>query len=162
MKLTSKIDLEVPAGFVFDMLADHASWEREARHRGVEIERPVDTPATGPGASWRVKFRFRGKVRKVLIRIEDLRPDTHLTLSFEGQALEGGSELEVLALSARRSRLRVSVNVQPKTLAARLFLNTLRLAKRRVEARLDKRLAQLGARIVERFGQSRVTQSSAV
>ena len=42
MKLTAKIDLEVPARFVYDILADHAAWEREAERRGVEIERPAD------------------------------------------------------------------------------------------------------------------------
>ena len=35
MKLTAKIDLEVPAAFVFDTLTDNASWEREAIRNGV-------------------------------------------------------------------------------------------------------------------------------
>lgn len=157
MKLTGKIDLEVPARFVFDMLADHSAWEREALRRGAEIERPADMPSAGVGAGWKLRFRFRGRVRKVLLKIEEMLPDSRMALSFEGQALEGGSELDILTLSARRSRLRVSVTVRPKTLAARLFLNTLRLAKRRVQKRLDMRLVQLAARIEDRYVRSRAS-----
>jgi hypothetical protein len=67
--------------------------------------------------------------------------------------------MEVIALSPRRSRLRVALTVRPKTLAARLFLNTLRLAKRRVQGRLDKRLGQLGARIEDRHGRSQAERA---
>ncbi|MCU0826317.1 MAG: SRPBCC family protein [Tabrizicola sp.] len=155
MKLTSKIDLEVPARFVYDILADHDAWEREALQRGVEIERPVDMPTSGVGASWKLRFRFRGKSRKVLVRIEEMQPESRMALSFEGQALAGESEMDIIALSPRRTRLRTAVTVRPKTLAARLFLNTLRLAKRRVQGRLDRRLGQLGARIEDRFARSR-------
>lgn len=159
MKLTSKIDLEVPARHVFDVLADHGAWESEALRRGVEVERPAGMPMAGVGAGWRLRFRFRGRQRTVLVRIDEMQPDARLALSFEGQALEGGSEMEVIALSPRRSRLRVALTVRPKTLAARLFLNTLRLAKRRVQGRLDKRLGQLGARIEERHGRSQAERA---
>lgn len=156
MKLTGKTDLEAPLPFVFATLADHAAWEREAVRRGAEIERPSDMPLTGVGAGWRVRFPFRGKVRKVLLRIDELDQDQRLVLSFEGQALGGSSTIEVLALSPRRTRLRVTLVVKPRSLAAKLFINTLRLAKGRVQARLEKRLGQLGARIQDRYIRSRV------
>jgi hypothetical protein len=59
--------------------------------------------------------------------------------------------METKALSPRRSRLKVSVEAKPKTLAARLFLNTLRLARRKVEERMEKRVDQLGERIEDRY-----------
>ncbi|MBA3908444.1 MAG: SRPBCC family protein [Rhodobacter sp.] len=150
MRLTAKTDLEVPLGAVFANLVDHAAWEREAVQRGVEIERPADMPLTGVGAGWRIRVPFRGKVRKILLRIDDLVPDDRLAVGFDGQSVAGGSVLEVLELSARRTRLRVVLEVKPRTLAARLFLNTLRLAKGRVQARFETRVGQLGARIEDR------------
>jgi hypothetical protein len=155
MKLTSKTDLDVPAGVVYAALADHAGWEREAVRRGAEVERPADMPFSGVGAGWRVRFPFRGKMRKALIRVDKMEPDREMAFSFQGQALEGGAEVEVTVLSPRRSRLKVSLVVKPKTLAARLFLNTLKLARRRVQARLDQRLAQLAKRIQDRHAASR-------
>jgi hypothetical protein len=49
----------------------------------------------------------------------------------------------------------VSVEAKPKTLAARLFLNTLRLARRKVEERMEKRVDQLGERIEDRYARER-------
>ena len=154
MKLSAKTDLEVPAAFVFASLTDHASWEREAVRNGIEIERPADAALTGVGAVWRVQARFRGKARKLLIRIDDLLPDQRLGFLLDSPSAEGIIKVEVMVLSPRRSRLRSDVEIKPKTLAARLFINTLRLAKGRVQAKFEKRLGTLGARIKERYDRS--------
>jgi hypothetical protein len=154
MKLTAKTDLEVPAAAVFAGLVDHPSWEREAIRNGVEIERPPGTPTTGVGAEWRVRGHFRGKSRKVLVRIEEMTQDQKLVLGIDGTAVDGNCRLEVMVLSPRRSRLRVDVEFKPKTLAARLFINTMRLAKGRVQAKFESRLGQLGARIKDRYERS--------
>jgi hypothetical protein len=151
MKLTVKTDIDAPVEFVHAYLGDSTSWEREAARRGVEVERPADMPLTGVGAGWRIKLRFRGRVRKVLVRVDQIVQDEVIGYSFEGQALFGTTEMETKALSPRRSRLKLSIEAKPKTLAARLFLNTLRLARRKVEERMEKRVAQLGARIEERY-----------
>jgi hypothetical protein len=156
MKLTVKTDIDAPAEFVHAYLCDNTVWEREAIRRGVEVERPADMPLKGVGAGWRIKLRFRGRIRKVLVRIDEIVQGEVIGYSFEGQALFGTTELETKALSPRRSRLKVSIEAKPKTLAARLFLNTLRLARRKVEERMEKRVGQLGARIEERYVRERV------
>jgi hypothetical protein len=155
MKLTARTDIEAPLSFVFATLADHGAWEREAVRRGADIERPADMPISGVGAGWRVRFQFRGKRRKVLLRIDALAPDEGMSFSFEGQALEGFSVLELTALSPRQTRLHVQLQVKPKTLAARLFINTIRLAKGRVQRRFNKRLGLLATRIQDRYIRSR-------
>jgi hypothetical protein len=154
MKLTAKTDLEVPAASVFATLIDHPAWEREAIRNGVEIERPVGSPASGVGAEWRIRGHFRGKARKVQVRIEELTQDQRLALGIDSPSIEGTSRLEIMVLSPRRSRLRVDLEVKPKTLAARLFINTMRLAKGRVQAKFENRLGQLGARIKDRYDRS--------
>lgn len=147
MKLIAKTDLEAPAAFVYAQLADHVAWEREALRRGADIERPAELPQSGVGAGWVIQLPFRGKVRQVLLKVLQMDPDSSLAFSFEGPSLQGDALLEVQALSARRSRLRVTLDAKPKTLAARLFINTLRLAKGRVQSRFDRRLGQLAVRI---------------
>ncbi|MBN8633232.1 MAG: SRPBCC family protein [Rhodobacterales bacterium] len=151
MKLTAKTDLEVPAAFVFAALTDTPTWEREAIRNGVEVERPPGTPDSGVGAEWRIRGHFKGKARKVLARIEELTPGQRLALSLDSPSIEGVVQIEVMVLSPRRSRLRTDLEIKPKTLAARLFINTMRLAKGRVQARFEKGLGQLGARIKDRY-----------
>ena len=147
MKMTAKTDLEAPVDYVYASLADHAAWEREAVRRGAEVERPADMPLAGVGAGWRIRARIRGRQRSILLWIDGMEPDRSISFSFEGLAMQGTAVLEVQALSARRSRLRATLDVRPKTLAARLFVNALRLAKGRVQDKFDKRLAQLAGRI---------------
>lgn len=155
MKLTAKTDLDVPVGFLFDAVADQEAWVAMARARGAEVEPAPDRPASGIGAGWNLRFRFRGKLRKVQVWLEDLQTDQLLAYAFAGQAFEGSAVIEVTALSSRRSRLRVGLTVKPRTLAARLFLNTLRLARRKVQARYDMRLGQAAATIQARYAESR-------
>jgi Polyketide cyclase / dehydrase and lipid transport len=156
MKLTAKTDLEAPVEFLHAYLCDNATWEREATRRGVEVERPADMPLTGVGAGWRIRVPFRGRVRKVLLRVDDIVRDETIAFSFEGQAMVGTTVLEFKPLSPRRCRLKVTIDAKPKTLAARLFLNTLRLARRKVEERFEKRVRKLGARVEERFAREKV------
>lgn len=156
MKLTAKTDLEVPAAFVFATLVDHPSWERDAVRNGAEVERPPGTPASGLGAAWRLRGQFRGKARKVLLTITELVENQRVVLSLDGPTIEGSSRFEVTVLSPRRSRLRVDVEFRPKTLSARLFINTMRLAKGRVQAKFETRLGQIGGRIKDRYERSQV------
>ena len=155
MKLTAKTDLEAPAEFLHAYLCDNAAWERDAVRRGIEVERPADMPLTGVGAGWRVKVPFRGRIRPVLLRLDGLVQDQSLAYSFEGQALIGTTVMETKAISPRSSRLKVTIDAKPKTLAARLFLNTVRLARRKAEERLEKRISQLADRIEERYARER-------
>ena len=154
MKLTSKTDLDVPVSFVYATLADHAAWEREAVQRGATVERPPGSPASGIGATWRVRMRYRGKERKVLLRLTQVAINEMMAYSLDSPSIEGTAQFEVLGLSPRRTRLRLLLDIHPKTLAARLFLNTLRLTRRRVETRFDKRTAQLAARIAGAYQRS--------
>lgn len=154
MKLTAKTDLDAPAAFVYDSLTDTQNWEREAVRRGIDVDRPAGAPLTGIGAAWRISGRYRGKQRRLLLKISKLLPGEVIEYSFDSPSANGGIVLEVTALSARRSRLRLAVDIRPKTLAARLFLNTIRLAKGRVESKLEARLAGLGSYVKQRHERS--------
>jgi hypothetical protein len=151
MKLTAKTDLDVPAAQVYAILADFPAWEREAARHGIVIERPPGAPMMGVGAEWKIQGMYRGKTRRLSIRMEKMIQDQRLQASVTSAPADGAGELEVIVLSPRRSRLKVEVEMKPKTLAARLFFNTLRLAKGRVQLRFDARLAALNARIKDTY-----------
>lgn len=85
------------------------------------------------------------------VRIADMTPGQRLSMTIDSPSIDGVVQIEVMVLSPRRSRLRTDLEIKPKTLAARLFVNTMRLAKGRVQARFEKSLTQLGARIKDRY-----------
>ena len=154
MKLTTRCDVQAPLDFTYRCLVDFGAWEQAARRRNVEVERPAGLPLTGVGASWRVRFAFRGKTRRATIRVADLTPDQKAAFALDSPALEGEVDVDLQRLSPRHTRLRLIITLKPKTLAARLLLNTARLAKGRITGKLDQRMDQLGADIEARYTRS--------
>lgn len=151
MKLTTRQDIEAPIDFVYGRLSDFDQFERMAMRRGAEIERTDRLKTPGPGMSWRLRFTFRGRARKMLIRYLGGEPGSLLLWSFDSPSVEGNSQMELLALSARRTRLTMVMEARPKTLAARLVMQSLRLAKGRIQRRYDSGGGKLANLIEERF-----------
>jgi hypothetical protein len=80
--------------------------------------------------------------------------EAKLVFAFTSRLFEGTVTVEVVAMSARRTRMHVASEVAPLSLAARLLLQSLKLAKARVSRRYDKRVAQLAAEIEARHARA--------
>lgn len=151
MKLTTKQDIEAPIDFVFARLTDFDHFERMAMRRGAEVERTDRLKTPGVGMAWRLRFVFRGKQRTILVRYADAEPGSHLAWAFDSPPAEGTAKVDLLSLSPRRTRLVLAIEARPKTLAARLVLQSLRLAKGRLQRRLDVASGQLANMIEEQY-----------
>jgi carbon monoxide dehydrogenase subunit G len=151
MKLNAKEDVEAPIDFVRSFLTDFDTWERAAMRRGAQVERLDNLRAPGPGMAWRAAFDYRAKRRVIDIKVLSL--DAETGLAFEGTAkpAEGTLLLELTEMGARRTRLNVVMEVKPRTLAARLVLQSLKLAKAKVLRRFSQRLKLVAADIEDRF-----------
>jgi carbon monoxide dehydrogenase subunit G len=97
---------------------------------------------------------MRGKLRQVEVQVTELDAAGRQVLSFRGSSAEGTGSVLALAMSARRTRLNVTVDIAARTLAARLFLHSIRLARLRVKRRFDARLDKLGQEIALRYRES--------
>lgn len=148
MKLSGRTDIGAPMDAVFAALADFDGWERAALRRGADVTRTDKLKKPGPGMTWHVRFAWKGREREVQIKVLVLDAAGHLTLGFDGPAIEGTMNAELVAMAAKRTRLLLQVEAKPRSLAARLFIQSLKLAKTRVQKQFDARLAQL-ARDVE-------------
>lgn len=157
MKLTTKEDIEAPIGFVYAALTDFEAWERAAMRRGAEVNRTDKQAALAPGMGWKVEFLYRGKSRVLELQLAGLEPGEHLAFSGSGKPAEGTLTLDLAEMGPKRTRVTVVSEVKPRTLAARLFMQTLRLAKAKVTRRFEVRVAQVAADIEDRFrAQSKV------
>lgn len=149
MKFTTKGDIEAPLEFVFASLTDYDGWERAARKRGATVRRsegPVDV-----GTMWQTEFAFRGKTRDATVRLASMVPDKRLVFVATGASVDAEVTLDVIALTPRRTRLAIAAEMKPRNLAARLFIQSLKLARGRVQQRFDQRAAQLVAEIGDRY-----------
>ncbi len=151
MKVTTRHDIEAPVDFVFKTLTDFDSWERSAMRRGADVVRTDKLTAVAPGLSWLVRFRYRGKDRKLAIRLTAIDPGARAAFAIDGGLFEGTSIVDLLELGVNRTRLVMVGEAKPKTLGARLILQSLRLARGRVQRTMDRRVAAIGEEVTQRF-----------
>jgi hypothetical protein len=151
MKFSTKQDIEAPVAFVHKVLTDFTSWERSAMRRGADVNRTDKLRQPGPGMTWIVKFFYRGKDRKVSIRVDAIDRPGHLAIAAFSPVVEGLCKLDLLELAAKRTRMHVELYSKPKTFGAKLYFQSLRLARGRVEQNLQKRTAGLAAEIEQRY-----------
>ncbi|MBD3786977.1 MAG: SRPBCC family protein [Sphingomonadales bacterium] len=148
MKFSSREDIAAPAEFVFDQLADFSAFEEMAVARGVEIRRKDSRTSPGRGLKWEIAFSFRGKARK--IDAEVTRYDRPDRLEYQGQSpsFELVMEVSLVALTRARTRMQMGLEVKPRTLGARLMVQSAKLGRSKLDARFAKRIAGF-ARLIE-------------
>lgn len=144
MKLSGREDIDAPIAQVWSAVTDFDALELLALRRGVEVTRTGVVPAI----SWKTAFTLRGKRRQLQIRLQRLERPTHLAASFTSTPVEGSGLMELIELGPNRTRMMITVEVKPRTLAARIMLQSLKLARGRVNKRFNQRLSQL-ARMIE-------------
>lgn len=154
MEFNSKEDIEAPISQVFDVLTDLDALERQALRRGLTVKRKSDAPVPVKGMEWDAGFTFRGKDMSALIRLTEIASPERLAFSGRAGGLETAMKIDLTALSANRTRMSVTADLTPKTLSARLLVQSLKLAKGRVTRKFSVRLAQYAKTVEERAQRS--------
>lgn len=152
MQLTAREDIEAPLNRVFAALSDFDSVERQALRRGVDVQR-TSGPVTGPaeGLAWRAGFTFRGKKRTADITLTEYQPPEGMTFDSVTGGLNVQMVMDVVALSRTRTRISVTVELKPKTLSARLLVQSLKLAKGGMDRRFRDRMKVLARDLESRL-----------
>ena len=159
MKFSTRQDIEAPIEFVFLRATDFGAYERQALRRGVEIGRDDLLEAVGPGMRWKAQFPFRGKTRNLHGELTQFdEPNSFLIKSVSG-GVEADFDIEFLRLSRNRTRVKVGLELSPKTLSARLFVQSLKFGKRNLDKRFAKRVALFSGDIESRYGRTTVSRA---
>ena len=122
-----------------------------AMRRGAEVTRLDRLLTVAPGMAWQVNFALRGRDRTARIQLITTTPGSQLTLTVSSALADADIQIDLLDLAAARTRSDVRVEVKPKTLAARIYMQTLRLARKKVDATYAQRIAQLAVEMEDRY-----------
>jgi hypothetical protein len=141
MQFSSREDIDAPIGEVFAMLSDVDSFERSAIRRGIDVTRVGDRAAVGEGMAWTARFMMRGKPREAHVTLARFEAPQMMRFDTVSQGLEGHLTVDLVALSPRRTRLGVILNLKPNTLSARLLVQSLKLARGNLSKRFKLKVA---------------------
>ena len=151
MKFTTKEDIEAPIDAVFRAVSDFDAFERAALRRGGQVQRASEDTRPEAIITWNISFPFRGKKRKMLAELTELdEPNRVLVQSVSG-GVEGKMKMDLVAMSRGRTRLSVELDIKPKTLAARVLVQSLRIAKNKLNTRYRMRVASFASDIEDRY-----------
>lgn len=141
MKLSTREDIEAPIGYVYKRVSDFAAFERRALRQGVEVScRSDGTPQVG--TKWDIAFSFRGRARKVIAELIKLDAEQAIEIESQSDGLTALTQVDLVALSATRTRVMVAFDMRAKTLTARLLLQSLKIAKTKMTKRFKARVLE--------------------
>lgn len=141
MQFSGKEDIDAPIERVFDVLSELEHYERSAIRRGIEVTRTAELDPVRAGLGWTARFTLRGKPRDLDLKLAEYQPPQMMRFLGQTQGLECNLTIDLVALSPARTRMAVVLNLSPKTLTGRLFVQSLKLAKSNLTKRFKLKLA---------------------
>ena len=151
MKFSTKEDVEAPIEAVFDMLCDFESFERAAMRRGAEVQRADRLHQPGVGMTWKAVFPLRGKRRELTLEMVTFDRPNEMVIDSMSQGLAGQMSFELMPLSRNSTRVLVALEVKPLTLSARLWVQSLKLAKTTLTQKYKDRVAEYARGMEKRY-----------
>lgn len=92
---------------------------------------------------WNCCFKDRGHQRDVEIRLIEFDEPNSMKFHAGNPALHARLEIEVIPLSRVQTRIQVVSVLEPKTLAARLLVQSMKLARSKFNQRFKSRVGKL-------------------
>jgi hypothetical protein len=152
MKFSTKEDIDAPIDAVFAFLSDFGHFERLALGRGIDVQRRKTGPEAHP--AWDIHLEYQGKPRDVALALSACQPPTGLCFDADSSGLAAVFTLALEPLSPHRTRMAVAIEVTPRTMAARLLLQPLKLAKSGLTTRFKLKVADYAKQLEERLARS--------
>ncbi|WP_147110442.1 SRPBCC family protein [Tateyamaria sp. syn59] len=154
MKFSAREDVAAPIDAVFDALNDFESFERQAMRRGAQVRRIDPLTQPGVGMQWDVRFKMRGRPRELTVKMARYDEPNEMIFDVNSAGVTGTFSIELLALSRNRTRMALALELTPLTLSARLFVQSLKLAKTSLSKRFKLRVAEYAKGLEDRLQRS--------
>ncbi|UWQ13916.1 SRPBCC family protein [Aliiroseovarius sp. M344] len=151
MKFKTREDIEATLEQVFEAVSDFDGMERAALRRGAEVTRTDTLTVPGQGMTWHASFPFRNRTRVADMMLKTYDAPHQLELFSKVSGIEATVEVELLSLSRNRTRMSLSVDMRPKSIPARLLIQSMKLARASLVKRFRKRVADYAQSIENRY-----------
>ena len=141
MKFSAQEEIDLPAAEVFSRLSDADRFEDRVREKGGKIVRSPEQ-GFGVGTTWDALVSIRGKKRKLTMKMVEMTPNESMVFTGGTSGMDLSVVFDTTALTPQRTRMKLQVDAKPKTLAARLLIQSAKLAKGRIDKRFKSRFSE--------------------
>lgn len=141
MKFSTRVETDRSSEDLFGVIGDFSRTERALMARGIGARRldPLQQPGTGAG--WVLDFLWRGSPRQVWLEVTRFDRPSHIVLEGHSDLFNLSIAMTLVPLSRSRTRLLFETEIRPRTMRARLLLQTAKLGKAQLDRKYDQRIA---------------------
>ena len=150
MQFSSQHDIDAPVGAAFEVLTDFDAIEQGARTRKVDISRLDTLTEKGVGLSWDIGFKFRGKRRELIVDLTEFNRPEAITFTGVSSTFSVEVSVSLSAITATTTRMKTTFEVTPRSLGARLMIQSAKLGKSSLNKKFTARTGQFAKSIGER------------
>ncbi|WP_179378630.1 SRPBCC family protein [Jannaschia marina] len=151
MKFVATEDIAAPIESVWARVSDLESFEARAKPRVAGLQRvPPGPPAAG--TEWTGTAEVMGKKRALRVTARTLDAPTHLLAEGGTDGMHVTVAAELQALGPKLTRLTVTSEAKARSLAARLMLQSAKLARSSMAKRYKGRISTFASKIEREAG----------
>ena len=139
-------EIDVPAEYAFTRIIDFKKFENHTGPTGFSFKRQGRLPVR-IGTRWDISVPVRGRPRRFSAELSEYIPPR--TVSYKSASLkyEGVMSLSIKPVSAESCRLEIIVVAKSRSFATSLVFNTIRLARRRINKRMNSEMKKFAKRL---------------
>lgn len=152
MKFVATEDIAAPIETVWAQVADLEGFEARASRRVGGITRTPPGPAA-EGTQWTGKAEVMGKARAVTVTAMTLLAPTQLLAEAKTDGMVVTIDVALSKMNPNLTRLTVTTDAKARSLAARLMLQSAKLARTTMAKRYKSRVAEFAVRIEAKHAQ---------
>jgi hypothetical protein len=145
MKLETREDIHAPMDRVLSRITDADAFERALLRRGIDVLRDPEGPVE-VGTAWHLKGQIQGRDREVTAHLMSKGPEGW-TMECHSGGIVALIVVDLVALSQNRTRLFVGVDVRATSLASKVLLKSLALAKGGISRRFEERVRAFSEKV---------------
>lgn len=154
MEFSAREDVAAPIKVVFAAVSDFEGFERAALRRGADVARTDSLTVPGKGMSWATEFSYRNRRRQAKLELVQYDAPESLRLLALSRGIETDLIVDLVALSRGRTRMDITARLKPTTITARLFVQSMKLARSSLTSRYCKRIAEFAGSIEDRYSRA--------
>jgi hypothetical protein len=143
MKFETIEEIDAPQDFAFARFTDFFRYEDMARNYGAELRRVGGFTEATEGATWRGSIPIRGRTRGVEAVVVSYDPSDYARIDTVVGGMNVIFEMRFEALADEKTKLIAVAELQARTLAARLIIQSAKLARKRLQDKITSKIVAL-------------------
>jgi uncharacterized protein YndB with AHSA1/START domain len=143
MKLTTTQSFSQPPAHVFEALTDFEHFETLARARGAQVTRRDPAGQIARGSVWTSVFDWRGRERRLTTTLAGWAPGQSLRFDLASRPVDGELEIHLTPTESGGTEVETTLTLTPKTLPAKLAVQSLKLTRGRAQRRISNAINTL-------------------